>query len=202
MTLRLQCQCGALHGQLSHTERALRGLCYCKDCRAYSHHLGQASVGHDALGGVEFVATQARYVTLTGGTQHLACLSLSPKGLLRWYAKCCNTPIANTMRSWKFPYAGVIHTGLKADPAAYERAFPRLQMRVNTGSAKAAPPAGMAFSTIVALMGFMPRVLVSGVDGSYRQTPFFNAPAGTPQVDVVVLSKAQRELAHAAATYA
>lgn len=202
MNLRLQCQCGALYGQVSHTERALRGLCYCKDCRAYSHHLGQASVGHDALGGVEFVATQAQYVALTGGTQHLACMSLSPKGLLRWYAKCCNTPIANTMRSWKFPYAGLIHTCLKADPASYERAFPRLQMRVNTGSAKEAPPGGMAFSTITALMGFMPRVLVSGVNGSYRQTPFFNAPAGTPKVEVAVLSKAERERAYAAAAYA
>lgn len=201
MNLRLQCQCGALQGQVSQTERALRGVCYCKDCRAYSHHLGQASIVHDALGGAEFVATQAPCVSLSGGTQQLACLSLSQKGLLRWYAKCCNTPIANTTRNWKFAYVGLLHTCLKADAASYERAFPRLQMRVNTGSAKEAPP-GMALSTIAALMGFMPRVLASGVNGSYRQTPFFTAPAGTPRVDVVVLSKAERERAYAAAAYA
>ncbi len=198
MNHRRQCQCGALHGEVSHTERALRGVCYCKDCRAYSHHLGQEAVAHDSLGGVEFVATQAQHVTLTGGTQHLACLSLSEKGLLRWYAKCCNTPIGNTTRSWKVAYVGLLHTCLKADPASYERAFPRLQMRVNTGGAKEAPPA-MTFSTITALMGFMPRVMLSGVNGAYRQTPFFNAPAGTPKVEASVLSAVQRERAYAAA---
>lgn len=202
MNHRLQCQCGALHGQVSQTERALRGICYCKDCRAYSHHLGQAAAAaHDALGGVEFVATQSQYVTLTDGTQHLACLSLSEKGLLRWYAKCCNTPIGNTMRNWKFPYVGLVHTCLRADPASYERAFPRLQMRVNTGSARQAPP-GMAFGTVVALMGFMPRVMLSGVNGTYRQTPFFSAPAGTPKVEIEVLTRAQRDRARAAASHA
>jgi len=201
MNLRLQCQCGALHGQLSQTEWALRGVCYCKDCRAYSHHLGQASTAHDALGGAEFVATLAPCVSLSGGTQHLACVSLSEKGLLRWYARCCSTPIANTTRNWKFPYVGLLHTCLKADAGSYERAFPRLQMRVNTGSAKEAPP-GMALRTIAALMGFMPRVLASGASGSYKQTPFFNPPAGTPKVEVVVLSKAERERAYAAAAHA
>ena len=110
------------------------------------------------------------------------------KRLPRWYVTCCNTPIANTTRHWKFPDVGLLHTGLKADAGAYEQAFPRLQMRVNTGSAKEAPP-GLAFGTLVALMGFMPRVLASAVNGSYTQTPFFNAPAGSPTVDVLVLSK-------------
>jgi hypothetical protein len=202
MILRLQCQCGALHGQVSQTERALRGVCYCTDCRAYSHHIGQASSAHDALGGVEFVATQARHLSFSGGTQHLACLSLSEKGLLRWYASCCNTAIGNTVRNWKFAYVGLVHTCLKADPSAYERAFPRLQMRVNTKSAVAGAPPGMAIGTITALMGFMPRVMLSGVSGGYRQTPFFSAPAGLPVVEVAVLSPDQRARAYAAASHA
>lgn len=201
MNHRLQCQCGALHGEVSQTHRALRGVCYCKDCNAYSRHLGKETAVHDSLGGAEFVATQAQYVSLSGGTQHLACLSLSEKGLLRWYAKCCNTPVGNTTRNWKFPYVGLVHTCLKADPASYERSFPRLQMRVNTGAAKQAPP-GMLFSTVTALMGFMPRVLVSGVNGDYRQTPFFSVPAGSPIVEVAVLSQAQRARAYGCASHA
>ena len=200
MNHRLQCQCGALHGQVDQTQHALRGICYCHDCRAYSHHLGKASVTHDALGGVEFLATQAQHVTLSGGIQHLACLSLSEKGLLRWYARCCNTPLANTTRNWKLSYVGLVHTCLKADAASYERAFPRLQMRVNTGGAKQGPP-GMQFGTIVALMGFMPRVMVSSVTGAYKQTPFFCAPAGSPKVEASVLSKAERARACEAASH-
>ena len=197
MNHQLQCQCGALRGHVSHTDLALRGVCYCKDCRAYSHHLGVASATHDSFGGAEFVATQAQHISLTGGTQNLGCLSLSEKGLLRWYAKCCNTPIANTTRKWTVPYVGIVHTCLKADSASFERSFPRLQMRVNTGSATQTPP-GMFFSTLVSLAGFMPRVLASRVNGAYRHTPFFSPPAGLPVAPVTVLSEAQREHAYGA----
>lgn len=193
-----QCQCGSLRGLLDHTDRALRGVCYCKDCQAYSHHIGSASLTHDALGGAVFVATLARHVTFTEGAKHLACLSLTGNGLLRWYARCCRTPMANTVRNWKVPYVGLIGACLKADPAAYERSFPRLQMRVNTGGAKQAPPS-LRFGTLAALMGFMPRVMWSGVDGTYKQTPFFIAPAGVPRVPVSVLSDADRTRAYRAA---
>ena len=198
MNHRLQCQCGALAGHVSHIDTALRGVCYCRDCRAYSHHLGKQAEVHDSFGGAEFVATQAKHVSLTEGTQHLACLSLSGKGLLRWYAKCCNTPIANTTRNWKLSYVGIVHSCLKADAASFERAFPRLQMRVNTGGARQAPP-GMALQTMTALAGFMPRVMASGLNGSYRQTPFFSGPEGVPVASVTVLSEAERVRAYAAA---
>lgn len=198
MNHRFQCQCGALSGHLSEVHRALRGVCYCKDCRAYARHLGKASWTHDAFGGAEFVATQSQYVSFTAGIEHLACLSLSGKGLLRWYAKCCNTPIANTTRNWKLPYVGLIYTCLKADPASFERSFPRVQMRVNTASAEQAPPR-MLWGTVVSLVGFMPRVLLSSISGGYRHTPFFHQPDGVPIVSVTVLSEAERTLAYAAA---
>ena len=198
MNHRLQCQCGALRGHVSHTHRAVRGVCYCKDCRAYSHHLGNELTTHDSLGGAEFVATQSKYVSFADGLQNLACLSLSEKGLLRWYAKCCRTPIGNTARSWKVPYVGLVHSCLKSDPAAFERSFPRVEMRVYTGSAKQAPP-GMGLRTMVALAGFIPQVMASGINGTYKQTPFFGAPAGLPTAPVTVLSEAERARAYSAA---
>jgi hypothetical protein len=172
-------------------------VCYCGDCRAYSRHLGAEAATHDELGGAEFVATQAKYVSFTDGIQQLACLSLSERGLLRWYARCCGTAIGNTTRNWKLPYVGLVHTCLKADPASFERSFPRIQMRVNTGGAKRPPP-GMAVKTMVALAGFMPRVMVSGINGTYRQTPFFTPPTGSPIVAVSVLSDAERARAYRA----
>lgn len=194
----LQCQCGALRGHISHTELALRGVCYCKDCRAYSYHLKTESLTHDVLGGAEFVATQSKYLSFTEGTQYLACLSLTEKGLLRWYTKCCNTPIGNTTRNWKFPYVGLISACLKADTKSFEHTFPKIQMRVNTGSANQAQPK-MLFSTVVSLAGFMPRVIASGINGSYKQTPFFAAPAGSPIIPVDILSKAELARAYSAA---
>lgn len=153
---------------------------------------------HDAMGGAEFVATRAEHVVFEAGTEHLACLSLSEKGLLRWYAACCSTPIANTTRDWKFSYVGLIHTCLKADAASFERSFPKLQMRVNTSSARQSPQR-MLLKTAAALLGFMPRVIASRVSGSYRRTPFFASPAGSPIVEVYVLSEAETERAYSGA---
>lgn len=191
MNHRFQCRCGTLSGILSQPYRALRGVCYCKDCRAYAHHLGAAAWTHDALGGAEFVAAQAQHISFTSGIEHLACLSLAENGLLRWYAKCCNTPICNTTRNWKVPYVGLIGACLKTDPAAFERWFPRVQMRVNTGSAKQAPPP-LRWSTVVSLAGFMPRVMLTSISGACRNTPFFNQGGAAPVVAVAVLSDVDR----------
>jgi hypothetical protein len=195
MSYRIQCQCGALQGQLAQPQRAVRGVCYCKDCRAYVSHLDKGAQALDSLGGMEFVATQAKYLSFTAGLENLACLSLSDQGALRWYATCCNTPIGNTARDWKLPCLGLVHTCLKADEAAFERAFPRLQMRVSTESAFAPPP-GMRLRTLVTLMGFIPSVMMGRLNGSYKSTPFFNSATGAAVLDVKVLSSAERERAY------
>ena len=194
MTHHLQCQCGALQGELSQPQQGVRGVCYCKDCRAYTQHLGRGNGLHDALGGVEFVATLAKQLRFTRGAENLVCLSLSDKGLLRWHAKCCNTPIGSTLRNWRVPYVGLTHACLSADPAAFERAFPRIQMRVNTASAKAPPPA-MRLRTGLALGALISRVMSSRFTGSYRQTPFFSSPTGSPVFQPIVLTREERQRA-------
>lgn len=194
MHFQFQCKCGALRGQLAQPALALRGVCYCKDCRAYANHLGVSSQTHDDSGGVAFVATQAKYVTFTYGIEQLACLSLSEKGLLRWYAKCCNTPIAGTPRNWKFPYVGLVHTCMQSVPESFEHTFHQLQMRVNTKSTKHAP-SGMALKTMASLAGFIPRVAADGLLGAYKNTPFFTA-TGEPIATVTVLSSAERQHAY------
>ncbi len=191
MNHRFQCQCGALQGEISQAQRAVRGVCYCKDCRTYSNYLGKKSQIHDALGGFEFVATLVNRVSFTRGSENLACLSLSPRGSLRWYAKCCNTPICNTSREPKVPYVGLVHSCLKADPGAYERSFPQIQARVNTKGAFGPPPR-LGFRTFTTLLGFIPRVMIGRLSGAYKKTPFFSTE-GSPIVEVKVLSKAERE---------
>lgn len=197
MNCLLRCKCGAVRGQLSHAEQGIRGVCYCKDCRAYASHLGVLSHTHDALGGADFVATLAKHVTLSDGLQHLACLSLSSNGLIRWYARCCGTPIGNTPRSWKLPYLGLVRACLDSEPGAYERSFGDVRMRTNTASAKQAPPR-LALKTMSTLAGFIPRLVAGSVTGAYKATPFFTS-AGVPVVTPTVLSKEERERAYAAA---
>lgn len=186
-----QCRCGALRGELAHAESGVRAACYCRDCQAYAHLLGQAEHVLDAQGGTDVVATAARQVRFTTGTASLACLSLSPRGLLRWYAKCCGTPIANTPRDWKLPYVGLVHTCLR-QPQPLEQAFPRVRLRVNTGSALAPPPRDNSIGGMLAFAGLMARLAGARIGGGYRSTPFFDA-SGMPVAPVAVAERAAVE---------
>ena len=49
----------------------------------------------DPAGGTDIFQMPSGCVKLTAGMDALRCLRLSNK-VLRWYADCCRTPIANT----------------------------------------------------------------------------------------------------------
>ena len=191
---RIRCRCGKVSGAVAEPHTAIRAVCHCVDCRAYAVHLGSERAALDAEGGTDIVATQARHVTFDAGAGQLACVSLSPKGLLRWYAACCNTPIANTPRDWRFAYVGLVHTAL-ATPL--EASFPRVQMHVNASHLASKPPS-RGWRGTAALLGLMRRLVGSRLTGRYRTTQLFTT-AGKPVVDVSVLSREERERATRAA---
>jgi hypothetical protein len=142
------------------------------------------------------VATQARNVTFTSSAS-LACLSLSPRGLLRWYASCCGTPIANTPRNWKLPYVGLVHTCLR-QPQPLEMSFPGDPLRVNTAGAHGVPPKGRSLAGMARFGTLALRLAASRLGGRHRATPFFDAQ-GRPAREVRVVPKAEVDAARAAA---
>ncbi|TQM10504.1 hypothetical protein FB548_2707 [Pseudoxanthomonas sp. 3HH-4] len=107
MTLELRCRCGQVQGTVDARRAYARATCYCGDCRAYARHLGQPGV-MDAQGGTDIVAMNPLAVRFTAGEEHIAGLCLRQGGLLRWYAACCRTPLANTPRDGKVAYVGVV----------------------------------------------------------------------------------------------
>ena len=193
MSHRFQCRCGTVQGEILQPRGAMRATCYCRDCQAYARLLGQAQDVLDPLGGTDVVATPASNVRLTAGQASLRCLSLSPRGLLRWYAGCCRTPVANTPRDWRLPYVGLVHTCLRR-PQPLEQSFPRAELRVNTQGAHG-PVSGR--NGLAAWLRFARLVLrLSGqrLRGRYRATPFFDAE-GRPVATVEVVSREAVEAA-------
>jgi hypothetical protein len=187
---RLRCRCGTLTGYVSHPEKARRGVCYCRDCQAYAHALARDSGILDAQGGTDVVATLQSNVSLTHGAGALACLSLSPNGLLRWYASCCNTAIGNTTRNFRMSYVGLVHTCLHDAAESLDDAFGPVRMRVNTKSALGpvdATPSG----TLMAVAALSCLLVRARIDGSYRRTPFFD-PQGIPFALPRVLTRDER----------
>lgn len=191
--LSFSCHCGKLHGTLHEVApgNQCHLICYCRDCRAFARHMGlldQLEPG----GGSPLVQVLPARIEIAPGAQHIACLRLSPKGLHRWYADCCGTPLANTVGSARVPLAG-LWRGLFADKDA-------LGPVVSLGFTKTALPEkgapkkdkGMALM----LGGFLRRSLGAYLAGSVRQNPFFDG-AGAPIVPPQVLSPEARKAAYA-----
>ncbi len=135
-----QCTCGALRAAVHLEPPHARALCYCQDCQDYAHYLKRVDDILDAHGGTDIIALPPKRLHFTAGTEHIQCMSLSPKGLLRWYAGCCRTPIGNTPRDRGIHYLGLIATGLAGDSAAREAAFGAPRTVLNAKSAYGAVP--------------------------------------------------------------
>jgi len=197
MSHRFQCDCGRLRGEIRQPRHAMRAVCYCRDCQTYAHLLRRAGQVLDAIGGTDVVATPASNVAITAGREQLACVSLSPRGLLRWYAACCGTPIANTPRDWKLPYVGLVHTCLRK-PDPLESSFPRVEMRVNTKSAHGPVPRDASLAGKLHFARMVLRLAGMRLGGAYRSTPLFSA-SGAPVAAPRVAGREEVEAARSAA---
>jgi hypothetical protein len=135
MAMPMRCECGKVRGEVDLARAWTRGTCYCKDCQAYARWLGRPQL-MDARGGTDVVPLSPASVRVASGMEHVACMSLSGKGILRWYAACCRTPLGNTPRSAKLPYFGLTTVCLEAAPDAIDALVgPRDRIVFHTKSA-------------------------------------------------------------------
>jgi hypothetical protein len=191
MDFPLRCRCGQLAGRLASPGHAGRALCYCRDCQSFARFLGCEEEILDPAGGTDIVAASPRFVRFTAGQEQLSCMSLSGKGLLRWYAACCRTPIGNTPRDPRLPYVGLVHSCLAGTPGDIDAAFGPARVAVNTRSARGRV-APTPMRTLAAVLKIMRNVVASRLSGKYRQNPFFQAGTSDPIVPPQVLTAAER----------
>lgn len=128
----VSCSCGKVRGTIRDvTPRSCNHVvCLCDDCQAYIGFLGNAGI-LDANGGTEIVQVGHNQVNINEGREHVACIRLSDKGMFRWYASCCNTPLANTLGP-KSVFAGVVSACLRtpANGARIEHVIGPIKERV------------------------------------------------------------------------
>ena len=110
-TISLKCDCGTVQGTAVNItpKSGNRVACCCSDCQAFADYLDRRPQTLDQHGGTEIYQTSQSQVKIHAGLDQVKSMKLSPKGLLRWYASCCYTPIGNTMSSG-LPFMGIIHT--------------------------------------------------------------------------------------------
>ncbi len=160
------CKCGEVEAE-AEPEKGVRLVCYCASCRKFVERLG-AEERLDPAGGSDLWQTAPESVRITKGQANLAWVRLTKKGPLRWYATCCNTPMANTLDGIGLPFMT-----LQSWDFEDRDALGPVVARVKKKDATAHIEGDMGSMRRV-IMAFAGRALKSRLSGGYRRNPFFD----------------------------
>jgi hypothetical protein len=187
----LRCGCGTVQGFVEYPQRANRVVCYCKDCQAFARFLGKENETLDARGGSDVIQVLPKYVSITQGVESLACLRLTEKGMIRWYAACCRTPIGNTLENFKISFIGLVHNCLEAADRPLQDSFGPARTYANPSGASGDPkPKASGMRTTI--WWFLKTTGKARLNGDYKHTPFFRMDTGKPIAAPHVLSREER----------
>lgn len=177
------CNCGSVRGTLlgAGPEAGDHVVCHCTDCQAFATRLAQAGRILDATAGTALYQTRCAKMRITAGADRLACLHLTDKPTLRWYAACCDTPMFNTYRSGRVPYITTLVAN--ADPAGRNRLGPPVgHLFTNEGTGDTGDLKPMSMSAM--MRRFFPRMIADILAGDRKRSALFDPltlePIATP----------------------
>ncbi|NOE36399.1 MULTISPECIES: DUF6151 family protein [unclassified Ruegeria] len=182
--LAFSCRCGSLQGRISArgVRQGTHVECFCHDCRAAQLYFKQPD---PAPGAVDILQMAPDEIEISAGGQFLAAMKLSPNGMLRWYANCCNTPLATTPPGASLPFAGFLVRRITDDISDLGPVTTRGFVPRPNGKQKHEKIRFAAF-------GLIRRVAISRLSGRWKNTPFFDRKTGEPVAAPVVISKDER----------
>ncbi len=179
-TVGFSCRCGKINGRLTDIDpnRGTHLRCHCEDCRRANAHFGIEGTRED---GVSIWQTTPDKVKVDEGAVHMRLMRLSEKGLLRWYAGCCDTPLFNTLATPKVPFVGVLTDRLEdTDP---------LGPVVAEGFVKGDDGKSRHIGNGRVGVRFVRRTVGARLSGRWKDTPFFDTATGQPVKVAEVLSQ-------------
>jgi hypothetical protein len=187
-----RCRCGAVTGVVENERRATHSRCYCRDCQAFARFLGRESDLLDDQGGSEGIQTLPKDVVFETGVERLACMRLSDKGMLRWYAACCSTPIGSTPATSKLPFIGLARVCLENAAPSVEQSFGPVRFCLFTSGARRAPKP-IPFGQIGFVLWMIGNRIRARRTGGFTQNPFFDTATDRPIFEPRILDPADRE---------
>lgn len=197
----MQCSCGAFKAQLKRPRRALRVVCYCRDCQSYSHYLtAHAPLAIDRQGGTEVIALAPEHVVFEQGVEQLRCMSLSAQGTYRWYTHCCGSAVAVIPRQARLAHVSIPASALRDAGVDVEHAFGPVQVVANRASAHGAALAKPAMQTLV-MFSYGLGLLFLRLSGRWRKNALLQQGIWQPIAPVHILENAQRQRLLALADY-
>lgn len=115
--LSFSCRCGAIVGKLIAPGPRVGDhvVCHCSDCRAFADYLDAGDVVLDEHGGTALYQGRCATMRIDTGIDRLACLHLTDKPTLRWYAACCRAPMFNSYKNGRIPYITTVVANCDAE---------------------------------------------------------------------------------------
>ena len=170
------CECGQVEAEVP--SKGNRIICYCDSCRTYVEKLGKGDRLVHPGSGNELFQTSPQGVRFKQGTERLRYMRLTEKGPLRWYASCCNTPVANTLSTRTLPFAS-----FQVHDFEDKSKLPPVRAHVNLSGATAhvPKPHGSFYPLVFDILKGAAKAYLTG---RVRQNPFFDAsgqPVGARQ---------------------
>ncbi|MEE9333034.1 MAG: DUF6151 family protein [Granulosicoccaceae bacterium] len=185
-TIALKCRCGEVQGSASNITPSSgnRVVCCCSDCQAFASHLGANADTLDEFGGTEIFQITQSQVSIQRGHDKLQAMRLTKKGLLRWYASCCNTPIGNTMNA-SMPFVGLVHTFV--DEPNRDDVLGPIRAVVQTQHAIGVPsyPKHSAKFPLGVIAKIVGKMLIWKLQGKHKPSVFFGDD-GRPTVKPII----------------
>ncbi len=175
------CECGAVSGTLRIGAEGDHLICHCSDCQHLVDYLGHPQL-LDAHGGTALYQTRCARMRLDTGRDRLACVHLTDKPTLRWYAACCRMPLFNTVATGRLPFI-TVQLGA-CDPAARDRLLgpPRGHLFTHDGTGDTSRLPRMSMVTL--MRRFFARAIRDIVSGDRRRAALFDPatlePVATP----------------------
>ncbi|MBN2196725.1 MAG: hypothetical protein JW751_28205 [Polyangiaceae bacterium] len=190
----LACRCGSIHGWArAVTPNAVnRVVCYCDDCQAFLHHIGRADL-LDPHGGTDVVQLPPNAVAFDRGAEHIVGVRLTSRGMHRWYASCCQTPLGNTLA----PLVAFIGMPVEVfcgapDARRRDELFGDPRGAIHERFATGGPPEGLPRFGSGKLIHMLVRVVGWKLRGKAWPHPFFDRTTGAPSHPVTTLTPAER----------
>jgi hypothetical protein len=189
----LRCRCGEVLGSVANASPRTvnRVVCYCDDCQAFAHHLRRADL-LDAQGGSDIVQVAPASLNFVHGQDRIEGLRLTSKGLFRWYANCCNTPLGNTAGP-AIPFVGIISRVFDNGGQRTDDLFGKPIGAILGKYAIGNPPAGSTGINFSLLARAVRMVLGWRLRGQTWPHPFFRRDTRAPIYPLTVLSPSERE---------
>ena len=195
MKMAVECDCGKVKATIESKHlRGYRAVCLCDDCQAYAHYLQRADI-LDANGGTDIIPAMPSHYTIQEGHEKIKCVRLSDKGMFRWYASCCQSPIGNSMSSRAMPYLGVPSRmfNKKNSTEQIENEFGPVRERIQAQFAKGPlPPLAQKTVSLPFMLRVIKFIAFAKLSRAGSSSPFFKAD-GKPVSEPYVLTTQERD---------